>query len=277
MQDLFQKTNWDGVNQPNQVLEQFPMLTIGFTTRNGGVSMAPFDSLNVGLHVSDDKEMVIENRLRVSTKLGFPLSQWVTIDQVHSNHIEKLDKSLLHKHRDIHQPIFSSCDGIYTNEKNILLVTFYADCTPLYFFAPRHDLIGLAHGGWRGAVAEIGKNMIETWVEKENIPRTDIHVVIGPSIDACCYAVDDYIRLPMLETISKKLENQVFIPRGNGKYGMDLKRIHAFQMMDCGIPKQQIYRTNHCTSCLKEMYFSYRRDQGKTGRMMSFIGMKEDS
>ena len=276
MRDLFQKTNWDGINQPNQILERFPTLAIGFTTRNGGESCAPFDSLNVGLHVSDDKESVIKNRLRVSEMLGFPLSNWVTIEQVHHNHIEKFDKNFLHINRDIHQPLFPSCDGVYTDQKNILLVTFYADCTPLYFFAPKYGFIGLAHSGWKGTATEIGKKMIQIWVEKENIPRSDIHVVIGPSIGACCYEVDDHIRLPILKTIDSALNDQVFVSKGNGKYGMDLKRINYFQMIACGILENQIYCTNHCTSCLNEVYFSYRRDQGKTGRMMSFIGLKED-
>lgn len=276
MQDLFVETEWPGIVMPTKIQEQFPGLTIGFTSRNGGVSESPYHSLNVGLHVDDEKSSVYQNRERVAEHIGFPVSKWAMIEQVHGAHIERLDKGQFSINREIHHPIFNACDGIYTRDKDVLLVTFYADCTPIYFFAPKYHLIGLAHSGWRGTAAQIGKSMIEIWLEQEAVELSDIHVVIGPAIGSCCYTVNNQVRVPILESIEAQYAGEVFTKREADIYDLDLKKAIYYQMKKIGVKDDQIYRTNHCTSCLNEVYFSYRRDRGQTGRMMSFIGLKED-
>ena len=274
MQDLFEPTDWVGIYEPKRVTSKFPNLTIGFTTRNGGVSTEPFHSLNVGLHVQDHQECIIQNRTYIAEQIGFPLSAWVTIEQVHGSHIQKLCiKDLYQENQTSHVPLYSACDGIYTNHRGVLLVTFYADCVPLYFYAPKHHLIGLAHSGGKGTAAHIGRKMLDTWMQEEGVLPKEVYVIIGPAIGSCCYTVDSKVQSAIANTLPPKWVEKIYRPIFDGKYAIDLKLTCYYQILECNIPENQIYQTNHCTSCLNEVYFSYRRDQGKTGRMMSFIGL----
>lgn len=276
MQDLFTQTKWPGIVVPTKIQRQFPQIIIGFTTKNGGVSKGAYESLNLGLHVSDKQSDVYANRELVAEQLGMPVSKWVMLEQVHGSHIACVKRTQLNTQRDIHQPLLSSCDGVYTRDKGILLVTFYADCTPLYFFSPKAGLVGLAHSGWKGTAAEIGKRMIELWVQEENVSLSDIRVAIGPSIGMCCYEVNNQVAEPIMKTVDPQCEKEILLAKTDGKCQLDLKKTIYYQMRKIGLEDSQIYRTNHCTSCLNEVYFSYRRDCGQTGRMMSFIGLRED-
>jgi polyphenol oxidase len=247
----------------------------GFTTKLGGQSEQPFDSLNLGLHVHDDALRVRLNRQKVADLLSFPLSQWVCAEQIHGNHIEKVTNE--HKGKGVfsYSDGVQGADGLYTTEKNILLVLCYADCVPIYFFAPKHQIIGAAHAGWRGTVRNICGKMIEIWRTKENINPEDIYVAIGPSIGSCCYIVDDKVIDQLREVLLQK-EEAPFKNVSKGQYALDLKQANKQLLLQSGIPEHNIEISSYCTSCDDELFFSHRRDKGKTGRMISFIGLKED-
>lgn len=252
-----------------------PNLLAGFTTRRGGVSKEPYTSLNVGFHVEDEAKDVAQNREIVAKKLQFPLNRWVVGEQVHGAKIKKISSK--HKGFGAFQQgdAIQGVDGLYTREEDILLVSLYADCTPLYFRARNEKIVGLAHAGWRGTVQCIGANMINIWQEKEQIKLDDIEVVIGPSISSSKYEVDDFV----IERVNLLLNDDDSLPYkkiGNNQYLLDLKFLNYLILLKAGLKREQIRISNYCTATNKELFYSHRYENGKTGRMMSFIGYRKD-
>jgi polyphenol oxidase len=253
-----------------------PQLVVGFTTKNGGCSKGAFATLNLGLHVSDDKDHVLLNRKRLAEVLRFPLEQWVCCEQIHDNRIEKVTKSDCGKGVLHYETAIARADGLYTNEANILLALCYADCVPLYFIAPKQGLVGAAHAGWKGSVKNIAGEMVRIWTEKEKIPHRDILVAIGPSIGPCCYIVDDRV-IYLVKDVLGDSSLRTYSETSKGQYALDLKELNRLLLLNAGIPEQNINISRYCTSCESDFFFSHRRDNGKTGRMMSFIGRKEEA
>lgn len=176
----------------------------GFTTKNGGFSLSPYQSLNTGLHVGDDASSVQMNRQVIADATAVPLSDWVFADQTHEDRIKKVTKEQRGRGSLHYHEALPGTDGLYTSEPNIMLALCFADCVPLYFLAPQHGLIGTAHAGWKGTVKQIGAKMVDLWVNQEGVKTDQIQVVIGPSIGSCCYIVDDVVlnqvkQLPFLQ------------------------------------------------------------------------------
>lgn len=257
---------WNSIN---------PKIVAGFSTRKDGYSKEPFHSMNLGLHVHDSREDVIRNREKLSEMIGVPLHTWICAEQVHGNNIAKVSKEDMGKGSTQMETAIKGVDGLYTRDQNTFLFSAYADCVPLYFFAKSKDIIGVAHAGWRGTVANIGGKMIEKWSSDENIAVEDIVVGIGPSIGNCCYVVDDYVMEQMAKSLEGPLLTKIFEKVSDGQYRLDLKAANYEMMRAAGIPSEQIEISNYCTSCSSDLFFSHRKSQGKTGRMLSFIGMKD--
>ncbi|PMC38355.1 peptidoglycan editing factor PgeF [Bacillus sp. UMB0899] len=250
-------------------------LKVGFSTKSGGVSTGYFTSLNLGLHVQDQPEDVRENRETLAKALSFPLKNWVFAEQVHSDKIMKVNKSSSGKGTHVYEDGVAACDGLYTSEKGIMLSLCFADCVPLFFIAPKHSLIGVAHAGWKGTVKDIAGKMVKLWQQEEEVDAKDIFVAIGPSIGGCCYIVDDKV----ISSIDKQVlvhGSMPYNPLSNGKYQLDLKLLNEHYLRNAGIFKENILVSDLCTSCEKGLFFSHRRDNGLTGRMLSFIGINEE-
>jgi len=252
----------------------FPELIAGFSTKKGGVSQAEYEQLNLGFHVGDDKNHVAANRNILAKQLSFPLENWIGAEQVHNSQIYKVSQEDHGKGAAEYDSSFKATDGFYTNSQDTLLTLCYADCVPLYFVAPKQKMIGTAHAGWKGTVLEIGKKMIEQW-NKEGIPSSDIFVAIGPSICGNCYTVDDKV-MNHVQNLLEEYDEKPYTLISRGQYQLDLKHLNAILIAKAGVPTNQIQASTLCTSCESELFFSYRRDQGKTGRLLSFIGWKEE-
>jgi len=255
-------------------IEQFPGLTAGITTKNGGVSQDHFSSLNFGFHVGDDQTSVCQNRDRLAELIDFPLDNWVGAEQTHAVFVRKISASDRGLGARSYENAFKSTDGFYTSERGILLTLCFADCVPLFFIAPKAGMIGCAHAGWKGTVHGIARNMAEAW-EKEGIKASEIYAAIGPSICGKCYIVDDRVITFVentLESVEKKPYNQI----KEGQFSLDLQETNKLIMMAAGIPEQNISVTSLCSSCDQDHFYSHRRDSGKTGRMAAFIGWKEE-
>lgn len=251
-----------------------PRIIAGFTTKVGGFSKGAYESLNVGLHVQDDAGDVVKNRDKLAEMICIPLENWVFADQVHGAHIEKITSEQKGKGIKAYRDAIPQCDGLYTNELNIMLALCYADCVPLFFYAPTHQQIGIAHAGWKGTVLNIAGEMINGWTEKEGIDAKDIYVAIGPAIGSCCYQVDNRV----IQAVHKRLGQdamKTYQEVENGQYRLDLKKVNKLICLKHGIDEKKITMSQYCTSCDQTLFFSHRRDGGKTGRMLSFIGLKE--
>ncbi|WP_312469216.1 peptidoglycan editing factor PgeF [Neobacillus sp.] len=253
--------------------KSFPGLIAGFTAKCGGTSKGSFESLNLGFHVGDEVSAVRLNREKVSELLNFPLNYWVGAEQTHDIVLKKITKADRGIGSDSYEHSFKGTDGFYTNEEGILLTLCFADCVPLFFIAPEKKMIGAAHAGWKGTVGKIANEMIQAW-GREGIKPEQIFVAIGPSICEKCYIVDDRI----INLVENTLEDNEILPYNlikDDQYSLDLRELNRQILLKSGVPDQNILTTGLCSSCNHEEFFSHRRDQGKTGRMVSVIGWKE--
>jgi YfiH family protein len=253
-------------------IRQFPGLATGMTTKNGGASKGNYETLNLGFHVGDDRSDVCINRGKVSELLNFPLNTWVGAEQTHGIHLKKISKADRGKGSKSYEDSFKDTDGFYTNEEGILLSLCFADCVPLFFIAPESRMIGIAHAGWKGTVGQIAKEMINAW-GREGITPQQIFVAIGPSICKKCYIVDQRV-INLVENTLVDVETLPYNLTNDGQYSLDLREVNRQIIVNSGVPDINIQMTGFCSSCDKE-FFSHRRDQGRTGRMASFIGWKE--
>lgn len=243
----------------------------GFSTRLGGVSRGHCASMNFGHSVGDDVSSVEENFRIFSAALGVNPENIVLSQQTHTKNIRiitKEDKGKgLWRERD-----YSDIDGLVTNEKGIVLVTQYADCTPLAFFDPVKRVVATSHAGWRGTVAEIAKETVKAMVENFGSDPKDILAGIGPNIAKCCYEVDD----PVINEI-KKLSyldfDTCYFEKGNGKYMLDLREVNRQIMINSGIKPCNIDVADLCTCCHSDVFHSHRATKGKRGTLALMISL----
>lgn len=220
----------------------------GFSTRHGGVSPHPFMSLNLG-GTDDLPENIEENRKRALNDLNIHFNQVSYLNQIHSNIV------------CVASPGKQTGDALVTNQKNIAIAVGAADCYPILFHDDVNHVIGAAHCGWRGTAAKIVEKTIQNMLEL-GANRQFIKVAIGQGISKANYEV------------SRDVIDQFQIA-GFPDYcwdGLDLLEANRFVALECGILKEHIWSMNRCTT--EHDFFSYRRDNGKTGRMWGIIMLK---
>ncbi|MDO3409216.1 peptidoglycan editing factor PgeF [Saccharibacillus sp. CPCC 101409] len=256
-------------------------LSAGFTGRGGGVSEGFRASLNCALHVGDNPEHVALNRARVAEAAGFRFEDWTCGEQVHLAEVAIVTAEDRGRGRLERADAFQDTDGLLTDVPGVMLTSFYADCVPLYFFDPARRVVGLAHAGWKGTVARIGRRMVEAMTAHYGSDPADIQTAIGPSIGESRYEVDravlDRVRVLLEEepgndscSISDFSQDL-----GGGTALLNLKELNRHIMIKAGIRPESIVCTNWCTSSRTDLFFSHRQENGRTGRMASWIGRKE--
>lgn len=264
--------------------EKYNAITAGFTGREGGSGTKPYDSFNCAFHAGDDPAVVLSNRKLLAESLGFGLRSWTCGEQTHGKDIAVIAEQDRGKGSLDRSTAFQATDGLLTNVPGVLLTSFYADCVPLYFYDPLHSVVGLAHAGWKGTVAEIAAAMVDRMEQEYGSRPEDIQAAIGPSIGECCYEVDDYVmdHVRRLEAGLNPLMMVEGAPdlyrssdKDSSKSMLNLKEMNQRIMIKAGILPTHIECTSWCTSCNSDLFFSYRKENGVTGRMTSWIGIKE--
>ncbi|MFC7061288.1 peptidoglycan editing factor PgeF [Halobacillus seohaensis] len=241
----------------------------GMTSRDDGYSDVPFASLNMGLHVSDESNKVLQNRKSVANELQFPMDDWVMGEQVHGTSVKVVTPAYKGKGAFHHKEAVSGVDGLITKETDILLTAFYADCVPLFFIEPESGWLGIAHAGWKGSVNEMAKKMVDSLIEW-NVKPEAIFLTIGPCISQKHYEVDQHV----IDHISDVYRPLVSQKTSTNKFNLDLKELNKLIAIDSGILSENIEITNFCTYEEEASFFSHRRDHGQTGRMLAYIGRK---
>jgi polyphenol oxidase len=255
-------------------------LTAGITGRTGGVSTEPWASLNCGLHVGDSPEAVIRNRERITEALGWPFEAWTSGEQVHSDAVYRVEREDRGRGRSSREHAIADTDALMTDEPGILLTSFYADCVPLFFHDPENGAVALAHAGWKGTVLEIARKTVENMTGAYGTDPARLRGAIGPSIGSCCYEVDEPVITrvkPLVQALcgaSGAEPSTMIEPAASGKAMLNLKEINRQIMIKAGILPTNIELTTRCTGCRHDAFFSHRLEQGRTGRMASFIGIK---
>jgi YfiH family protein len=263
--------------------ERYPGLTVGFTSRLGGVSSGAYGSLNCGLHVEDRPEDVVANRRMVAGAVGVPLEYWVYGEQVHGNHVAIVTKEDQGNGTLTRDNALADTDAFITREEELVLAAMFADCVPLYFYDSTTGATGLAHAGWKGTVAGVAAETVAAMSRHFGSKPAELMAAIGPSIGKCCYQVDGRVIehvdavLDKVMTDSDKMHRQAFYTLSDeGKYMLDLQQVNRQIMIKAGIMPSSIELTKWCTSCNNDRFFSHRKDKGKTGRMIAWIGRRTD-
>lgn len=256
------------------LLNQYSDVIHGFTYKNGGIVELPFGNQHMGLLSFHFQDEAWENIKHLIQTLDTDLKpkNLVFTEQIHQDHLinfESTDyKKTVKDGYDIY--IIKSTDGVFTTQTETLLMTFYADCTPIFFYDPILKVIGMVHSGWKGTKLKIASQGILFMTKTYGSKISDLKVVIGPAASACCYEVDQLVYEQFLDY------PHCFKQSREGHYLMDMKRIIHDDLIQTGLLDSQIEVSEECTICKSEAYFSHRRDQGNTGRMAAFMLISGD-
>ncbi|HZK43226.1 MAG TPA: peptidoglycan editing factor PgeF [Syntrophomonadaceae bacterium] len=260
--------NFDGLRYINLPFWSEMGADILFTSRTGGFSEGQFASLNMALHVGDNHNRVIKNRLKVLKAFGSNLESIVCCEQVHGAEVAIINKEHTGLGADNFTTAIKGVDAMVTNISQICLTTFYADCIPIFLFDPIKRVIGIAHSGWKGTVNMIGNKTVQIMQDHYGCDLKEIKVFIGPGIGKCCFEIGEELGVEV-KTIFNDLEDIIKVnERG---FLWDLPKTNQQALIKYGIKKENIIASNLCTSCNTDEFFSYRQEKGKTGRMAAMI------
>lgn len=231
-------------------------IVAGFTTRHGGISQAPFESLNLSFSSGDDRNVVEENRRILARSVGFDSARMVVAGLVHGNDVAYASEPGL----------VDSVDGLVTDRTDLLLCVTAADCAIVLLADPESRIIGACHAGWRGAVAGVVQNTVAAMAD------------LGADVERMRAFVSPCISVQSFE-VGPEVANQFspeFVVRNeeSGKDHVDLSGYLASRLRGLGLDSDRIEANGDCTMLRVDQYFSYRAENGKTGRMMGFVGMQ---
>lgn len=244
------------------------------STRKGGVSVSPYDSLNMGLHTGDSLENVLENRRRFFHELGLDAKQLINCRHVHGTHIEIVTKKDCGRGALSLESSIPGTDGLITDEPAVPLTMNYADCTPLFFYDPVRKVCALSHGGWRGTAGDIAGKTVSLMVERFHSRREDILGAIGPAIGLMDFEVGKEVIDEMRPLFSREEWPSLFREKGNGKYLFGLAEANYCLMRKAGLLENHIEDCHISTWTHNDFFYSYRKEKGETGRHMAVLMME---
>lgn len=227
------------------------------STRHGGVSPAPFASLNLGINTDDAPDNVAENRLRFFSAIGADGLGFASSYQVHGT-------AVLHA---TEAGRYDGFDALMTNQPGLLVGVTVADCVPILIYDGGQQAVAAVHAGWRGTVGRIVQATLTNMQQQFGTQPGDCLVYIGTSIDAHSFEVGPEVAgqfdASLLQTDPQ-----------TGRTCANLKRANAELCLAMGVPASQIEVSPFSTVLHQQDYFSYRAEHGQTGRMLAVIGLK---
>ena len=274
-------------------------LVHAFSTRLGGVSKEHLSAMNLSFTRGDETENVMENHRRFAACLGYDEKRLVFSDQVHKTEFHKVTEADCGK-GIVKESDIKEIDGLVTNEKNVPMITFYADCVPLMFYDPVCKVIAMAHSGWKGTIGRIGAKMVAFMGEEYGSKPEDIICVIAPSICQECYEVSEDVAVQFIEAfrchydkadddvcIDESAEDksgaenetedamkELIYKKDNGKYQLNLHKACELILLQAGVVREHIDITDICTCCNSELLFSHRASHGKRGNNAAVMMIK---
>jgi len=255
------------LTMPN--LEGINGLKHAFTTRIGGISKPPYDTLNMGARDLEDSSIRKKNIELVGEAIGLNVNNIVAINHDHSLDVEIVTT------KNAGEGIYSLTaredrpisDAFITADYNLPIMTLHADCIPVFFYDKKNRVISVCHAGWKGVYGNIVSNVIDKMVEAFGTQRSDLLVAIGPCISVFGFEVSD--------DLAEQFENaykdyDIITPRINGKHHVDIQKCCCLQIVNKDVPKENIHMADMCTYLDKSLFYSYRRDKrcGSMGALM---------
>jgi len=259
------------------LLRRFPLLAHlngvihACSTRHGGVSAGPYASLNLGLHVGDSVEAVVENRRRVCEALGARLDSLVAGAQVLGNAVAWVTEADRGRGARDQASALPDTDALVTDSPGVVLAAFSADCALIALVDPRRRAIGLAHASRRGTLGHVAARTVRAMERLFGCHPPDLLAAIGPSIGPCCYEVGPEVRE---EACRAHPEADRFFSQSGGKLHFDLWAANVAQLAEAGLAAERIELTGICTRCHSDEFFSYRAAGGATGRFAVLLGLR---
>jgi YfiH family protein len=266
-------------------LSKLPWLIHGFSTKPGGVSDQNGEKvLNLGFTDWDTRENVLENRLRFQSVLSAPDLKLVSLKQIHSDVIHLFDSA---------PSELCQGDASITNHPGLLLGVQTADCVPILLVDPKKRVVAAVHAGWRGTLARVVVKAIGKMQMQFKSKPADLLAAIGPSIGGCCYEVGTEVAAQFLSQFAEAPEwfdefrtgdepNPIqwlnMMPPGHQpppkNVLLDLRKGNRAQLLGAGLRLPNIFVSDLCTACRRDLLFSYRKEGAQSGRLLSVIGLR---
>ena len=241
-----------------------------FTTKLGGVSSGPYESLNLRYSCDDARENVTENYRRLCAVLELPLERAVTTHQLHHDHILTVTEADAGKGIAVPRD-YEDIDALITNVPMLPLFVFSADCGITMLYDPVTHSVGAVHSGWRGVALGILPKAILEMQRTYGTDPADLRVAMGASIGECCFETDSDVPEAMHEAIGTAADP--FIRQSGSKWHVDLKGINRRRILQLGVRPEQIDSLDICTACHTELYWSHRRSGGVRGVQGAVIAL----
>jgi YfiH family protein len=240
-----------------------PSLLHAVTTKSNDL---PYD-FSLALHTGENATKIINNRNKLSKLLHSNEDlHYIVANQTHSDNIKIITRKETRGWDSISDAV-QDCDALITDVKGVILNILTADCVPILLFDKEKEVVAAVHAGWKGTKAQIASKTVHKMSEVYGCDPKDIIAGVAPSIGRCCYEVgkdvaEHFFNIP-----------EGFTSKGE-EYMLDLPFINKQQLINAGILEANIEMSDTCTACDVERFFSYRKEQGCTGRFMSMIGLK---
>ena len=252
------------------LLSDCDFLVNAFCTRRSGASQDEYKSLNMSFREGDEEFRVLQNWDRLATAFAIPMEQFLVVNQVHGDAIFVIKP---------HGSYFSSreelnYDAIVTNRTNLAICIKTADCVPVFIVDKVKKVIAVVHAGWRNCALSISAKVIRLMQNQYGCLPQNILAAIGPSIGLCCYEIDSVVA----DAFRQHGHSSSFLFPGTGenKWKLDLAEANRRQIMEAGVPENNIEVSGFCTTCNQDMFFSHRGSGGITGRQINFMMIKGD-
>lgn len=241
----------------------------GFSTRQGGVSAAPFDTLNLGVGRGDDAQAVFENYRRFCSAVGTAPERTVLSKQIHKTTVRvctaaDAGKGLL-RDRDY------TADALITGERNLALTVFSADCGTLLFFDPEARCAGACHAGWRGCAAGIPERTVQELVRVFGASPRRLVCALGPCIGPCCFETDGDVPDAMRSALGTDAEP--YLESRGRKWNVDLAGLNRQWLLRAGLLPEHIDLAGLCTACRPDLFWSHRKMGEARGAQIAMIAL----
>ncbi|MEN6482150.1 MAG: peptidoglycan editing factor PgeF [Anaerolineaceae bacterium] len=256
--------NKDGLEY--YTFDSFPSTDLihGVFTRKGGVSPAPFVSLNLGGSIGDSQENVIENRKRIFNVFNKDVESIFDVWQVHGNTVIYADQP-----RPL-DSLHEKADAIITDSPKVTLFMRFADCVPIFLYDPQNKAVGLVHAGWKGTVNKIVQDSVVAMKNRFGTEPKHLLAAIGPSIGPDHYQIGRDVIKQVKRTFDQN--DSVLFKGKDGKIFLDLWEANRVLLLACGV--QDIEVAKICTACDTQGWYSHRKENGLTGRFGAIIALK---
>jgi YfiH family protein len=256
-----------------ELFEPYLNVTNVVTARLGGRSAPPYGTLNLGFRSGDDPDAVLENRAMVAQILGFEPETFTLSQQVHGSTVAMVRAADRGRGAVAAEDTLGGADGLITNEPDLALAVLVADCVAVSLYDTRRPAIAMVHAGWKGTLGRIVENAVAAMTREYGTDPADLIAGLGPAVGPCHYPVGGEVADSFREAFGAEADG--FIATGTeGRFTLDLWKANVGRLIAAGVPPERIESSRLCTACHPDLFYSYRRDGARTGRLAGIIELR---